>query len=71
MTNRTTLIIAHRLSTISSVDRIITLKDGRVDEIGTPEQLATTGGIYAELLALQASATKKDRKRLQLFDIRP
>lgn len=71
MTDRTTLIIAHRLSTISSVDRIITLKDGRVDEIGTPDQLATTGGIYAELLALQASATKKDRKRLQLFDIRP
>lgn len=71
MTDRTTLIIAHRLSTISTVDRIITLKDGRVDEIGTPEHLATTGGIYAELLALQASATKKDRKRLQLFDIRP
>ena len=71
MTNRTTLIIAHRLSTISAVDRIITLKDGRVDEIGTPEQLATTGGIYAELLTLQASATKRDRKRLQLFDIRP
>ena len=71
MTDRTTLIIAHRLSTISSVDRIITLKGGRVDEIGTPEQLATTGGIYAELLALQASATKKDRRRLQLFDIRP
>jgi len=71
MTDRTTLIIAHRLSTISSVDRIITLKDGRVDEIGTPERLAATGGIYAELLALQASATKKDRKRLQQFDIRP
>lgn len=71
MTDRTTLIIAHRLSTISAVDRIITLKDGRVDEIGTPERLATTGGIYAELLALQASATKRDRKRLQAFDIRP
>ena len=27
--------------------------------------------VYAELLALQASATKKDRRRLQLFDIRP
>lgn len=71
MTGRTTVIIAHRLSTISAVDRIVTIKDGRVDEIGTPERLATTGGIYAELLALQASATKKDRKRLQLFDIRP
>jgi len=70
MAGRTTLIIAHRLSTISSVDRIITLKDGRVDEIGAPDELAATGGIYAELLALQASATKKDRRRLQEFDIR-
>jgi ATP-binding cassette subfamily B protein len=71
MSDRTTLIIAHRLSTIASVDRIITLRDGRVDEIGTPDELAITGGIYAELLALQASATTKDRKRLRQFDIRP
>ncbi|MDQ1288741.1 MAG: ATP-binding cassette, subfamily bacterial [Actinomycetota bacterium] len=69
MAGRTTLIIAHRLSTISSVDRIVTIKDGRVDEIGTPDELAATGGIYAELLSLQASATKKDRKRLHQFDI--
>lgn len=70
MAGRTTLIIAHRLSTISSVDRIVTLKDGRVDEIGTPDELATSGGIYAELLALQASATTKDLRRLRKFDIR-
>lgn len=69
MADRTTLIIAHRLSTISSVDRIITLRDGRMDEIGSPEDLARSGGIYAELLALQASATKADRKRLQAYDI--
>lgn len=69
MADRTTLIIAHRLSTISSVDRIITLRDGRVDEIGSPEELARSGGIYAELLALQASATKADRKRLHAYDI--
>ncbi|MFI2754233.1 ABC transporter ATP-binding protein [Cellulomonas sp. P22] len=70
MAGRTTLIIAHRLSTISSVDRIITLRDGRVDEIGTPDELAASGGIYAELLALQASATTRDLKRLRQFDIR-
>lgn len=69
MADRTTLIIAHRLSTISSVDRIITLRDGQVDEIGSPEELADSGGIYAELLALQASATKAGRKRLQAYDI--
>lgn len=69
MADRTTLIIAHRLSTISSVDRIVTLRDGRVDEIGTPAELAGTGGIYAELLALQASATRASRKILQRFEI--
>jgi ATP-binding cassette subfamily B protein len=69
MADRTTLIIAHRLSTISSVDRIITLRDGLIDEIGTPAELALTDGIYAELLSLQASASKADRKRLQRYEI--
>ena len=69
MADRTTLIIAHRLSTISSVDRIVTLRDGRIDEIGTPAELAETDGIYAELLALQSSATKAGRKRLQRYEI--
>lgn len=70
MADRTSLIIAHRLSTISSVDRIVTLDAGRVDEIGTPAELATSGGIYAELLALQASSSKADRKRLERFGIK-
>lgn len=69
MHERTTFIIAHRLSTISAVDRIITLRNGRVDENGSPQDLARSGGIYAELLALQASATKRDKKRLRIFDI--
>ena len=66
MAGRTSLIIAHRLSTIASVDRIITLIDGRIDEIGTPAELAQSGGVYAELLALQNSGSKKDLAR---FDI--
>ncbi|SDC63915.1 ATP-binding cassette, subfamily B [Sanguibacter gelidistatuariae] len=65
MIDRTTIIIAHRLSTISSVDTIITLRDGRVDEVGSPAELAVSGGIYSELLALQASSSLKDRKRLR------
>lgn len=70
MAGRTSLIIAHRLSTISSVDRIVTLDQGRVDEIGTPDELATSGGIYAELLGLQAAGSRADRKRLARFGIR-
>ena len=69
MADRTSLIIAHRLSTISAVDRIITLKDGRIDEVGTPEELATSGGIYAELLALQAASTRRSKKKLASYDI--
>ena len=67
MRNRTTIMIAHRLSTIASVDTIITLKDGHIDEIGSPEKLATSGGIYSELLALTASSSAADRKRLKAF----
>lgn len=69
MVGRTTLIIAHRLSTIAEVDRIFTLRDGRIDEIGTPAELAVSGGIYAELLALQASPSSSDRKRLRELDV--
>ncbi|MEJ6488962.1 ABC transporter ATP-binding protein [Leucobacter sp. USCH14] len=69
MEGRTTLIIAHRLSTIAEVDRIVTLRDGRIDEIGTPAELAASGGIYAELLALQASPSRSDRKRLRELDV--
>lgn len=69
MRNRTVLIIAHRLSTISSVDQIVTLHDGRVDEIGSPRKLAKTGGIYAELLQLQLGDQSKAAEALKQFDI--
>ncbi len=69
MKNRTTLIIAHRLSTIAGVDTIVTLKDGTVDEIGSPSELANTGGIYSELLQLQVHATERDKKRLASYEI--
>lgn len=69
MADRTSLIIAHRLSTIAGVDRIVTLRDGRVDEIGTPAELAASGGIYAELLSLQNAGSKAAKKLLARYDI--
>ncbi len=69
MKGRTTLIIAHRLSTIQAVDQIITLQNGKVDEIGSPEQLAVSGGIYSQLLALQQKPTEATKKKLQEFEI--
>lgn len=70
MEGRTTVIIAHRLSTISDVDTIVTLRDGHVDEVGAPTELAQTDGIYAELLRLTASASAANRLRLKSYGIK-
>jgi ATP-binding cassette subfamily B protein len=69
MQGRTTLIIAHRLSTIAHVDTIVTIKDGRVDEIGAPQALAKTNGIYSQLLELQMGTTEAAKKRLAKYEI--
>lgn len=69
MRNRSTLIIAHRLSTIATVDKIVTLDKGHVDEVGAPADLAASGGIYSQLLALTSTATEESRKRLKEFGL--
>lgn len=67
MAGRTTLVIAHRLSTIADVDTIVTLDQGHVDEVGSPAELAVSGGIYSELLKLTNSASEEDKARLKRF----
>ncbi len=57
---RTTFVIAHRLGTVRHADRIIVLKNGRVEELGLPEagktaheMLMDAGGLYSTLYSLQ------------------
>lgn len=70
MKGKTTIIIAHRLSTIQNVDTIITIKNGSIDEIGSPNKLAKSNGIYSQLLALQhATKTEKTKKELLMYEI--
>jgi ATP-binding cassette subfamily B protein len=53
---RTALYISHRFSTVRQADRIVLLRDGRLVEDGSHEQLMRTGGEYARLFSLQAAA---------------
>jgi ATP-binding cassette, subfamily B, multidrug efflux pump len=49
MEGRTTILISHRISTVQNADQIIVLRDGRIIERGTHDQLLTTEGYYADL----------------------
>ena len=46
---KTVLMIAHRLSTVTNADRIIVIKDGRIEDSGTHEELKNKKGLYAEM----------------------
>jgi ATP-binding cassette subfamily B protein len=49
----TTLVIAHRLSTVMDADQILVMDHGRIVERGTHRELLETGGLYAQMWALQ------------------
>lgn len=62
MLDRTTFIIAHRLSTIKNANKIVVLKEGRVEQIGSHEELIDQEGLYRELYDPDWA---KDQKRIR------
>jgi ATP-binding cassette subfamily B protein len=50
-----TLLVSHRFSTVRMADLIVVLHQGRVEEVGSHEELLAAGARYAELFRLQAS----------------
>jgi ATP-binding cassette, subfamily B, multidrug efflux pump len=49
MRQRTTILISHRVSTVQAADQIIVMRDGRIIERGTHDELLSLGGYYADL----------------------
>ncbi len=47
--DKTVIMIAHRLSTVTDADRIYVLKDGKIKEAGTHEELLDKGGTYLHM----------------------
>ena len=48
----TMVLVAHRLSTLSICDRLVVMKDGRIENVGTPEELLGSSEYYREALRL-------------------
>jgi ATP-binding cassette subfamily B protein len=53
MEGRTSFIIAHRLSTIKKADRILVIKDGEIEEMGSHRELIKARGHYYNLYTKQ------------------
>ena len=47
--DRTALVIAHRLSTVRRADLILVMKEGKIIESGTHDELFSAGGYYRDL----------------------
>ncbi len=63
--NRTTIVIAHRLSSVQKADKIVVLNQGRIEEIGTHEELLKKGGLYSHLCSIQLKNGDGSQKLLQ------
>jgi len=56
--NRTTFAIAHRLSTLRNASRLVVMKDGKMAECGTHDELMEIDGVYANLVKIQNEVNK-------------
>ena len=54
--DRTSITIAHRLATVRKCDRIIVLNAGKIEEIGSHDQLLSQKGLYSRLYSLNYSS---------------
>lgn len=63
MEDRTSFVIAHRLSTITRADRIVVLAGARIVEVGTHDDLMSSGGRYQQMVLLQTHPADENNRR--------
>ena len=59
MAGRTTILITHRAALARRADRVVVIDGARIVEEGTPAELLTRGGLFAELFATDAPAAPR------------
>ncbi len=65
MQKATVILISHRITTLMGADKILVLNHGRVEEMGTHEELIQNQGIYQRIYEIQMGAD--DRKDILAF----
>ena len=61
MHGRTTILISHRTSTVQDADQIVVLREGRIIERGSHDELLVRGGYYADLYQKQLLEEELER----------
>ncbi len=56
--NKTVIVIAHRMRTIANVDKIVVLKEGKIVEKGSPQELNQIDGLYKRMVDIQNKTGK-------------
>jgi ABC-type multidrug transport system fused ATPase/permease subunit len=69
MKGKTTIIISHELNLIRHADKIIVIKAGEIEQMGTHEELIRSGGLYANLYAMQSGQRAMERSALPVSEI--
>ncbi|HLO14265.1 MAG TPA: ABC transporter ATP-binding protein [Anaerolineales bacterium] len=69
MKGKTTIIISHELNLIRDADKIIVIKAGEIEQMGTHDELIRAGGLYANLYTMQSGQRAMDSNALPVSEI--
>lgn len=58
------ILISHRVTTLMSADRIMVLNQGKIEEMGTHQELIGQQGIYRKIYDIQMS--QDDRMQMEV-----